>query len=193
MSYGNSVAAKVSVGRRPNMGLMRPHTPLAPMAPANRESMPSAVRVGDATCGTCGVTPGQTAFNDVQRQAWATNCGPGEKRRPLGTTRASVTAGQSQTFQFASVVPYKILWFSVDDQVASDFTITSIQIGLNQIILGGEIPAAMFNSRNGQDCADMFEACTIFPSIPALVTVRNDSSEDLYFSAAFNGNALIQC
>lgn len=193
MGYGRSVAAKVSVGRHPNVGLMRPHTPLAPMAPANHHSHPSPVRVGDAGCSVCGTQPGAQNFNDVQRQAWATNCGPGEKRRPLGTTRSAVTAGQSEVFTFATVVPYKILWFSVDDQIASDFTITSIQIGLNQIILGGEVPAAMFNSRNGQDCADMFEACTIFPSIPALVTVRNDSLEDLFFSAAFNGNALIQC
>ncbi len=192
MSYGRSVAAKVSVGRNPNVGLMRPHTPLAPMAPANAHSNVSHVHVGGDACGTCGV-PSGPSFNDAQRQMWASSCGPGEKRRPLGTTRAVVAAGASQAFTFASIVPYKVLFLMIDDQIASDFTVMSIQIGMQQIVLGGELPAAMFNTRNGWDCKDMFEACTIFPSIPAIVTVRNDAAEDLYFSAAFNGNALLAC
>lgn len=189
--YGRSVSAEVNVGRRaPNAALMRPHTPLAPSAPH------AAVHVGaDGSCNTCGVdtSPAGSSFTDAQRAAWSQNCGPGEKRRPLGTTRAVVASGQSATFLFSSLVPFRAFWMRVDDQIASDFLITSIQFGLNQLIIGGSVSAAMFNTRSGQDCSDMFEGCIIYPSIPAQVTVTNTSLEDLWFSAAMVGNALISC
>ncbi len=168
--YGRSVSARVSVGRAPKAALMRPHTPLAPAGSSH-------VHVGA----------------DTQKAAWASNCGPGEKRRPLGTTRAAVTAGATATFSFASLVPFKAFWLDIDDQVASDFSVTSIQFGLNQLIVGGAVNASAFNSRSGKDFTDMFDGCPIYPSIPAVVTVRNNSLEDLYFEATMWGNALIQC
>lgn len=188
MSYGRRTsAARVSVGR--HAPGMVPHTPLAFNAPSNQNH----VHVGeDAACSTCGVRT-DTAFTEVQKQAWGQGCGPGEKRRPLGTTRASVAAGQTANFNFASLVPFKAFWLDIDDQIASDFSITSIQFGLNQLIVGGAVNASAFNSRNGKDCADMFEGCIIYPSIPAVVTVRNNSAEDLYFEASMWGAALIQC
>lgn len=196
MSYGRSVAAKVSVGR--SMPGMVPHTPLAPGAMAfNPAAMPASkqnhVHVGqDGTCGTCGVET-RNQFTETQRQAWGQGCGPGEKRRPLGTTRATVAAGASVAFNFASLVPFKAFWLDVDDQIASDFSCTSIQFGLNQLIVGGAVNMSTFNSRSGKDCTDMFEGCIIYPSIPAVVTVRNNSLEDLFWEATMWGAALITC
>lgn len=188
--YGRSVSAAVKMGRAPNAALMRPHTPLAHQHPAND----AKVHMGEdpSTCGTCGVDT-RSSFNETQKLAWAQNCGPGEKRRPLGTTRAAVTAGATGTFNFASLVPFKAFWLDIDDQVASDFSVTSFQFGLNQLIVGGAVNASTFNSRSGKDCTDMFEGCIIYPSIPAVLTVRNNSAEDLYFEATLWGNALIQC
>ncbi len=186
--YGRSVSARVSVGRAPKAALMRPHTPLAPAGSSH-------VHVGadnEGGCATCGVDM-RSSFNDTQKAAWASNCGPGEKRRPLGTTRAAVSAGLTGTFSFASLVPFKAFWLDIDDQVASDFSVTSIQFGLNQLIVGGAVNASAFNSRSGKDFTDMFDGCLIYPSIPAVVTVRNNSLEDLYFEATMWGNALIQC
>lgn len=192
LGYGRRTSAAVSVGRAAaSRAPMAPHTPLAHMpgySPANHNH----VKVGDAGCPTCGVDT-HAAFNDTQKAAWGQGCGPGEKRRPLGTTRSEVTAGASETFLFSSLVPFKSFWLSIPDDIASDFTITSLQFGLNQIIIGGEVPAATFNSRNGQDCADMFEGCIIYPSIPAQLVVRNDSLENLFFNASMMGAALIQC
>lgn len=176
MSYGRSTVAKVSVGRADSRP-MRPHTPFA------------KVHVGESTCGIQ-TSPG---FNDVQVQAWSAQCGPGEKRRMLGTERASVTAGQSATFQFQTRTPFRPFWLAVQDDIASNFSITSLLIGLNQIIVGGSVNADAFAAKTGRDCSEAFEGCVIYPSVPAELVVTNNSAEDLFFEATLMGAALISC
>lgn len=178
--YGRSVRAsiKVAVGRDGvRMGPMVPHTPHA------------KVRVGQDCYGPAG-NP-QNEFEPTQVNAWAQSCGKGAQRRPLGTTRAQVTAGTSSTFSFATVVPFKPHWLDIDDAIASDFSISSFLFGLNQIIVGGSVPASSFNSRSGKDYTDVFDACVIYPSVPAQLVVTNNALTDLYFLATLWGVALL--
>lgn len=180
--YGRSVRAsvRVSVGRDGvRMGPMVPHTPLAR----------GNVRTGQDCYGPAG-DPGQQ-FDPTQVNAWSQSCGKGAQRRPLGTTRASVTAGASSVFSFASVVPFKPHYLDIDDNIASDFSISSFTFGLQQIIVGGAVNASAFNSRSGKDYTDVFDACVIYPSVPALLTVTNNSLTDLFFLGTLWGTALI--
>lgn len=184
--YGRSVRAKmtVSVGRDGRTAAritpMVPHTPLAH----------AHVHVGsdNGSCSSCGadqppLTPGN-AYG-----------GPGSggstRRRPLGTTRATVTAGSTATFQFSTKVPFQVDCFDIPDDIAADFSLTSILFGLNQIITGGAINASSFNSRSGKNCVGCFDGCIIYPSVPAEVIARNNSAQDLPFEASFWGCALI--
>lgn len=177
--YGKSVRAsvQVAVGRDGvRMGPMVPHTP--------------SVHVGDDRCYGPNGNPANE-FTPDQQNAWAQQCGKGAQRRPLGTTRAQVTAGQSGTFSFATVVPFKPHWLDIDDSIASDFSISSFLFGLNQIIVGGAVNASAFNSRSGKDFTDVFDACVIYPSVPAQLVVTNNSAGDLYFLATLWGVALL--
>lgn len=186
-SYGRSVKAsvKVSVGRDGlRVGPMVPHTPLA------RGS--ARVSVGDASDRCYGPNGNpQNEFQPDQVNAWSQQCGKGAQRRPLGTTRAQVTAGSPGTFAFATVVPFKPHWLDIDDSIASDFSISSFLFGMNQIIVGGAVNASAFNSRSGKDFRDVFDACVIYPSVPAQLVVTNNSLTDLYFLATLWGVALL--
>lgn len=171
MSYGRSVFAS---------------KPAAPFV-----SRETRVRVGyDAP----GQQQGQgQQFSQQQKDAWTSACGTGEKRAPLGTTAAVVTASSSATFSFASVVPFKVSYLDIDDAIASLFLITSITFGLRQIVTGGQISAASFNTRNGKDYQEVFDGCIIYPSIPAIVTVLNITNADVFFRGTMWGTALVSC
>lgn len=165
MAYGNSVRS------------FAPHT--------------NAVRVGAGSCGQD--MPG---FNDVQKQAWSQNCGTGSQRLPLGTQAATVpgAAGlNTVVFPFAVLVPFRAAYLDIDDAIASQFLIISLKFGLNERIVGGQVSAASFNTRNGKDCAELFNGCVIYPSIPAQLTVTNISGGDVFFRATMWGEALVSC
>lgn len=134
--------------------------------------------------GDCPAPPGPEAANPYTGGQWV--------RRPLGSTRATVTAGSTGTFNFTSVVPYRPDTLLIDEQIASNFTITSLQIGLNQLIIAGEVPAANMAS-DVDACRAMLGAYAIFPSVPLVMIVRNDSASDLPFNASLNGWAQISC
>lgn len=149
------------------------------------------VRVGYDAPGP-GQGPGQS-FNQTQRDAWSAQCGTGEKRAPLGTTPANVAANTSVAFQFAAVVPFKVSYLDIDDAIASNLLVTSIKFGLREIVVGGSISAASFNTRQGRDYVDVFDGCVIYPSIPAIVTVSNISNGDVFFRGTMWGTALTSC
>ena len=166
MAYGTSIRA------------FRPHT--------------NAVRVGAASCGvidTQQAYPGQGSvadrvFNDTQKMAWAQQCGSGEARLPLGTTaRTIVSGGPDQTFLFQAIVPCRAFQIDIDDAVASGVLILSLKFGLNERIIGGEVPGASFTARSGRDFAELFSGCMIYPSIPAQLVVRNISGGDVFLRA----------
>lgn len=168
MAYGTSIRA------------FRPHT--------------NAVRVGAASCGvidTQQAYPGQGSvsdrvFNDTQKMAWAQQCGSGEARLPLGTTARTIVpsvAGSTEVFLFQSIVPCRAFQIDIDDAVASGVLILSLKFGLNERIIGGEVPGASFNARSGRDYAELFSGCMIYPSIPAQLTIKNISGGDLFFRA----------
>lgn len=163
MAYGTSIRA------------FRPHT--------------NAVRVG--AMNSCGLE--SPSFNDVQKQAWSQQCGSGEQRLPLGTIAANVPGAVGTNivpFNFQSVVPFRVFYLDIDDAIASQFLITSLTFGLRQIVVGGQVSAASFNTRNGKDCAEAFNGCVIYPSIPAVLTVQNISGGDAFFRATMWGIAL---
>lgn len=165
MAYGTSIRA------------FRPHT--------------NAVRVGAASCGvidTQQAYPGQGSvadrvFNDTQKMAWAQQCGAGEARLPLGTTAANIPAGATQTFLFQAIVPCRAFQLDLDDAISSLVLFLSLKFGLNERIIGGEVPGASFNARSGRDYAELFSGCMIYPSIPAQLVVRNISGGDVFFRA----------
>lgn len=160
MAYGSSIRS------------FRPHT--------------NAVKVG-AACGydTQQAYPGQQApaFTDVQRQAWSQQCGSSGARLPLGTTSANIAAGASQVFLFQAIVPARAFQLDIDDAIASGVVLTSFKFGLNERIVGGEVPGASFNARSGRDFAELFSGCVIYPSIPAQLTLTNISGGVLFFRA----------
>jgi len=163
MSYGHSIRS------------FRPHT---------------NVRVG-AALSNCG---GDAGFTDVQKQAWGQQCGDGAQRLPLGTTAANVPAATPiQAFNFNTFVPFRAFYLDIDDAIASQFLITSFTFGLRQLVVGGQISASSFNTRNGKDCAEAFNGCIIYPSIPAILTVQNISGGDVFFRATMWGIALTSC
>lgn len=165
MAYGSSIRS------------FRPHT--------------NAVKVG-AALSNCG---GDAQFSDVQKQAWGQQCGDGAQRLPLGTLAATVpgVGATTQPFQFQTVVPFRAFYLDIDDAIASQFLITSFTFGLRQLVVGGQVSAASFNTRNGKDCAEAFNGCIIYPSIPAILTVQNISGNDVFFRATMWGIALTSC
>lgn len=166
MSYGRSVFAKPFVTNE------------------------TRVRVGYDAPGPTG--QGQV-FNQTQKDAWSTQCGTGEKRAPLGTTPKTLAAGATDTYNWSSVVPFKVSYIDVDDAIASNLLILSIKFGLREIIVGGAISASSFNTRNGKDYQEVFDGCIIYPSIPMNVTFQNISNGDVFVRGTAWGFGLTSC
>lgn len=160
-------------------------------------SAPPEVRVGRETMTHTGAPTPASGFDMTQTfpvgqgpNLWNLPADP-VRQEPLGSTRASVPAGQTREFLFQPCSPFKLHYFTVPESFALLFTILSIKICRDELI-EGEIPAEAFSDQGGF-VNNIVNGRFAYPSIPARVLVRNDSGADAFFNAMFYGAVQTGC
>lgn len=195
MRFGTSAIVRVGRGPAPmpstgrdGRGPMRGFAPAPPQVRVGRQAV--EVQTGAADGLGQHILSGESFPTGQGPNLWNLPIGP-VRQEPLGSTRAIVLAGATREFLFQPCSPFKLHYFTVPESFALLFTLISLKICRDELI-EGEIPCESFSDQGGF-VNNIVNGRYAYPSIPARVSVRNDSGADAYFNAMFYGAVQNTC
>lgn len=99
-----------------------------------------------------------------------------------------VLAGASFTLKAVCSSPFKPERFIIDSSVATDLSITAIDIGSSRYIEGGKIPGAVYSE---VAVTSKISWRTVQTTVPIIVTGQNDAANQVVVKAAIRGFRLV--